>query len=236
MEAWAEACTEPMSLGTIHAFARMQWVWWSVRIIGTTSVPLQTFLYLCEKRRLQASRDINEDNDDKRLIEALLEDQRIAPYLLQDGRPKTVRQCIEALRNWCHLPTLDGRTLNDNSISQLETSERMKRMEVVQSISTTRYIESADMYTRIIKNNYGVTKNMYTVMSARLPVEERRNGLTDSPLGCCSELGCPFSPFCCFGCSLCCVASSSWVSANSSRVGAPIYMRSLPPPFHVLLR
>ncbi|EOA81106.1 uncharacterized protein SETTUDRAFT_35980 [Exserohilum turcica Et28A] len=182
MKAWAEACTEPMSLGTIHAFARMHWVQWYVRIIGTNSLPLQTFLYLCEKRRLQASGDIDDDNDDKRLIGALLEDQRIAPYLLQDGRPKTVSQCIKALRDWCHLPTLDGRTLNDKYIRQLETSERMKRLEVVESISSARSINSMFMYERITNNNYRVTKDMYIEISARLPVEERRNGLTDPTL------------------------------------------------------
>jgi hypothetical protein len=182
MNAWAGVCTEPMSLGTIHAFVRMHWVQWYVRIIGTNSLSLQTFLYLCEKRRLQASSDINDDNDDKRLIGVLLEDQRIAPYLLQDGRPKTVSQCIKALRNWCHLPTLDGRTLDDKYIRQLETSERLKGMSVVESISSARSMKSTYMYERIMNNNHRVTQDMYLYMSARLPVGERRNGLTDPTL------------------------------------------------------
>lgn len=179
MKAWAGACTEPMNLGAIHAFARMYWVHWYVRITGTNSLPLQTFLYLCEKKRLQTSDDISDGNDDQRLVGALLEDRRIAPYLLQDGRPKTVSQCIESLRNWCHLPTLDGSTLDDK---HFDASKRDKAMNMVEKISSGRSIHLTYMYETIMNNNYRVTKRMYMDMLARMPMEERSNGLTDATL------------------------------------------------------
>lgn len=52
MKAWAKACTEPMSLGAGHSFARQHWVSWHVRVTGSDSLSPQTFLYLYERRRL----------------------------------------------------------------------------------------------------------------------------------------------------------------------------------------
>ncbi|KAF5973464.1 hypothetical protein FBULB1_8289 [Fusarium bulbicola] len=121
MKLWADACLEPISLGEIHVFARIHWTEWHGRLIASNSNLLQTFLYLCEKRRLETAVDkgatgpsgVGDDDDDgETLLGALLEDSRVTPFLLQDGRPQTVQKCIMALQSWCHIPTKDGVTLS----------------------------------------------------------------------------------------------------------------------------
>ncbi|KAH8745802.1 hypothetical protein F5883DRAFT_622864 [Diaporthe sp. PMI_573] len=168
MKQWARACSELMSLGAIHAFARTQWVSWHVRIIGSNSVPLQIFLYLCEKRRLQSSEDMSGSSEYEGLVGALLEDQRVAPHLLMNGRPRTVSECITALRHWCHLPTLDGDTLSDG-----DAGLTRKHTEAIENSSVVR--NTSLLHEDIAQNGFCVTKKMYD----RLPADERKKSFTD---------------------------------------------------------
>ena len=168
MKQWAKACSEPMSLGAIHAFARTHWVSWHVRIIGSNSVPLQIFLYLCEKRRLQSSEDLSGSSEYEGLVGALLEDQRVAPHLLMNGRPRTVSECITALRHWCHLPTLDGdRLSNGDAGLTREHAEAIENSSVVRNTSL--------LHEDIAQNGFCVTKKMYN----RLPADERKKSFAD---------------------------------------------------------
>ncbi|KAG4269039.1 hypothetical protein FPRO04_12316 [Fusarium proliferatum] len=144
MKLWADACLEPISLGEIHVFARMHWTDWHGRLIAANSNLLQTFLYLCEKRRLETAVDKgatgpsgvgDNDDDGETLLGALLEDSRVAPFLLQDGRPQTVQKCIMALQSWCHIPTKDGVTLSgmSGSISRTMEEAEQRQKTVVRS-------------------------------------------------------------------------------------------------------
>ena len=168
MKAWAKACSEPMSLGAIHAFARVHRVSWHTRVTGCNSVPLQIFLYLCEKRRLQVPQSSTGSGDYERLIGALLEDQRVAPYLLKDGRPTTVRQCIEALRSWCHQPTSNGETrdvdwtLEDKNLKMVERSSKVRN--------------SSFLFLDIAANDYCVTKDMYARLSTKEGMDNLAGG------------------------------------------------------------
>jgi hypothetical protein len=143
MKLWANACREPMSLGDIHVFSRTHWADWYGKSIASNSNLLQTFLYLYEKRRLEAAvvkgatgpSGVGDDDvdDDERLLGALLEDSRVAPQLLMDGRPRTVQQCVMALQDWCHVSTMDGETLSrlPGTIAgqKKETERRQKAVE-----------------------------------------------------------------------------------------------------------
>ena len=132
---WARICTEPMSLGHISLFARMHWVQTHTILTASNSVPLQRFLYLCEKRRLEALKPrgvvagaaatttTDDEYEYERLMGALLEDSRVTPFLLQDRWPTTVRQCVQALQQWCCLPSMDGETVV-NMIQRMELVER----------------------------------------------------------------------------------------------------------------
>ncbi|KAF6784883.1 hypothetical protein CSOJ01_15681 [Colletotrichum sojae] len=145
MKHWAHACREPISLGDIHVYARVYWTWWYGQLIASNSRLLQTFLYLCEKRHLEAAvdqgatglggvgdnddEDNNNEDDDERLLKALLEDSRVAPLLLKNGRPQTVLECITALQDWCFVSTNDGETISLSSAPNTETESRQKMVE-----------------------------------------------------------------------------------------------------------
>lgn len=163
MTAWARACTEPLSLGAIHIFARVHWHHWYVRIIASNSSLLQVFLYLCEKRRLEAPETEcaaggggDEDNYGKRLLGALMEDPRVAPFMLRGGRPKTVVECIQALQKWCHVPTTNGET--QERLGNLAEKSARRQELIVRGVQarTTDFLCEA-----IVDNQCGLTKDMH---------------------------------------------------------------------------
>ncbi|KAF6824711.1 hypothetical protein CMUS01_10123 [Colletotrichum musicola] len=163
MKLWASACREPISLGDIHVFARAHWIDWYGRLIASNSSLLQTFLYLCEKQRLEApvyagqsatgpSGDGGGDeDDDKRLLGALLDDQRVVPLLFKNGRPRTVQQCITALSSCCHVPTKDGETLSPSSVPTWRSPEETERNQKVIERSCQRRTTSLLM-SQVIQN------------------------------------------------------------------------------------
>lgn len=163
MKAWAEACSEPMSLGAIHAFSRVQWVHWHVRIVGSNSVPLQVFLYLCEKRRLQAFNGAAPESDYEHLIGNLLNDVRVTQQMLGNGRPRTVSQCIKALREWCNMPTRNGETREE--LEGWDASLIRERGRILQNSNQVR--DSELLYAQIAGNNFRVTKDMHNLIAAR---------------------------------------------------------------------
>jgi hypothetical protein len=142
MKCWANVCMEPISLGDIHVYSRAHWTNWHGKIIASNSTLLQIFLYLSEKRRLEAAVDKgatgrggvgdNDADEDERLLGALLEDKRVAPLLLRDGRPKRVQDCITALQNWCHIPTTDGEAVSLGKMSNRWIEKKQQRQNVVQ--------------------------------------------------------------------------------------------------------
>ncbi|KAF6802586.1 hypothetical protein CSOJ01_11501 [Colletotrichum sojae] len=163
MKLWASACREPISLGDIHVFARAHWIDWYGRLIASNSSLLQTFLYLCEKQRLEAPAYTGQsatgpsgdggggEDDDKRLLGALLDDQRVAPLLFKDGRPRTVQQCITALSSWCHVPTKDEETLSPSSVPTWRSPEETERNQKVIERSCQRRTTSLLM-SQVIQN------------------------------------------------------------------------------------
>ena len=169
MRAWAHVCAEPVSLGQISLAAQMNWVQTHTFLTASNSTLLQAFLYLCEKRRLEAletkgaAATTTTDNayEYERLLGALLEDPRVAPVLLQNGRPTTVPQCIRALHQWCGLPSPDAKTLGNPDI-MAKTTERMK---IVQRSNAVR--QEVLLGVQIVTNRYGVTKDMRDRLSAR---------------------------------------------------------------------
>lgn len=173
MREWARVCNETISLGHISLFARMNWVR-TQTLIASNSLPLQAFLYLCEKRRLQPLKTkgaavappatMRTDNyaEYERLIGALLEDPRVAPVLLQNGRPRTVSQCVQALSKWCGLQSTDGETLED--LDDMATKP-IRGMEVVQGSLAKR--QQNYIGKQIADNYYGFTKPMRDRVSAR---------------------------------------------------------------------
>jgi hypothetical protein len=138
IRAWAHVCVEPMSLGQISLNAQMNWVQMHTFLAASNNTPLQEFLYLCEKRRLQAlktkgeaaaSTTTDDEDEYERLVGALLQDPRVAPFLLQNGRPTTVEQCVEALHQWCGLPRADGKTLGDLDDLAEKATQTMKPVQ-----------------------------------------------------------------------------------------------------------
>lgn len=169
MMAWARACTEPMSLGEICVHARVHWADWHGPIMASNSNLLQTFLYLCEKRQLQAPATASatagdqDGNDDERLLHALLKDSRIAPFLLMDGRPETVQQCISALQKWCHVSTKDGEYAHPSEMA----NDTGRRVNLVERSCAARKVTL--LGRDIIENRYGLTK----AARARLAAKEQ---------------------------------------------------------------
>ncbi|KAH7113088.1 hypothetical protein EDB81DRAFT_826685 [Dactylonectria macrodidyma] len=170
MKTWASACNEPVSLGQIHLFARTIWVTWHVNQVATNSIPLQVFLYLCEKRRLQALEsksavgDGGGSNDDQyeRLLGALMKDTRVTRAMLMSGRPTTVPDCIRALQKWCYMPTEDGETLGRHNV----TAKSPTRWEdsILRSIQARKVNL---LSTDIMRSNYGLTEDIRKRLSAR---------------------------------------------------------------------
>ncbi|KAK3366460.1 hypothetical protein B0H63DRAFT_90737 [Podospora didyma] len=151
MKGWAMNCVEQVSLGAIHAYAEFRRVHWQTRITASDSLPLQIILYLYEKQRLQDPKNTT-GGDDERLVGALLEDPRIALFMLQDGRPKSVSDCITALRNWCHVQTSNGETIDRNR----SWSPVHKRPEY------SFKVRQSDLWCeQIINNGYAITNTMY---------------------------------------------------------------------------
>ncbi|KAG4427336.1 hypothetical protein IFR05_017182 [Cadophora sp. M221] len=97
----------------------------------------------------------------ERLLGALLEDPRVAPVLLQNGRPTTVSQCVQALQNWCGLPFKDGETLGNFD----DMAKMTRRIEIVQRSNAVR--EKELLGVQIAANRYGITKDMRDRLAAR---------------------------------------------------------------------
>jgi hypothetical protein len=104
---------------------------------------------------------IDDGDEYERLLGSLLEDQRVAPILLQDGRPKTVHQCVRALYHWCGLPSTDGETLGKLD----DMAKTIGRMGLVQRSNVVRL--DVLLGVQILNNRYGVTKDMRDRVSTR---------------------------------------------------------------------
>lgn len=158
-----------MSLGEIHIFARVQRYHCYVRTIASNSSPLQAFLYLYEKRRLETPETDDtaggigdKDNYNERLLGALIEDPRVAPFMLRGKRPKTAAECIQALRQWCHVPTTDGETLGRPDDLAAKADQRQEL--IVHGVCA----RSTCLLCEDIKGNgHRLTKGMRTRVSAR---------------------------------------------------------------------
>jgi hypothetical protein len=162
MKEWAHACTEPMSLGQISLYGRIYRADWRGWVMATNSVSLQVFLYLCEKRRLERSFQGTtsaagdaDANDYERLLGALMQDARVAPALLWQGRPTNVSQCIEALRQWCFIVTKDGETQEmPDSLTETEYPNQAL-------LSRTLNVRKLPLLSReIAESGYGFDKSM----------------------------------------------------------------------------
>lgn len=154
-KAWARACDKPITLGAIHLFTRIYRSHWLTYTTASNSVVLQTFLYLCEKRRIEPPEikaimgggggDVGDD-EYERLLGALMADRRVDGVMLMDVRLKNVSQCIEALRRWwCLVPTTDGETMNggENSTLREDSAETWnKRQESIQLSCMVQRVES----------------------------------------------------------------------------------------------
>jgi hypothetical protein len=141
MKAWAHACAEPVSLGQISSFAQIQWIWMHTVLTASNRLPLQAFLYLYQERRLDALETRRggggNDNDNgegeygyERFLGALMEDPRVVPFLLQNGRPTTPQQCNQMLAKWCFIPSADDEK-SDLLKYSAESSTRSRMTEVI---------------------------------------------------------------------------------------------------------
>ncbi|KAF6826188.1 hypothetical protein CMUS01_09555 [Colletotrichum musicola] len=88
---------------------------WRGLIVAANSNLLRAFLY-------------------RRLLRALLDDRRVAPVLLEAGRPQTVRECIKPLNSWCHVPTEDGETRSPLLAQRTERNNKV----ILRSCQTRR--------------------------------------------------------------------------------------------------
>ena len=178
LKKWAHACTEPVSQGQIFCFTRMHLVSLHSLLPASQTFLLQTFLYLYEKRRLNAlytkrcggGNDNGSDEDDyERLLGALMEDPRVARLLLQHGRPKTAQECDRALAQWCLIPPADGEM--SELIGPSAMSSTIDR--TMKFVTKRTHMQMEDLLSmQISNNNYGFTKEM----RKRLPQSKKEDG------------------------------------------------------------
>ncbi|KAG4269117.1 hypothetical protein FPRO04_12240 [Fusarium proliferatum] len=156
---WACDYADLISLGQIHSWARMQWFHWHVRIVASNAAPLQAFLYLCEKQRLEIPGGT--DDEYEHLLGGLMTDSRIAPLLLRGRRPTTVSECVQAQQNWCVMVED-----SDVTVSSIDFEERLiKRRELVTKSIQGRI--SNLLGVRIAECQYGLTRDIRARVSAR---------------------------------------------------------------------
>ncbi|PCD21884.1 hypothetical protein AU210_015687 [Fusarium oxysporum f. sp. radicis-cucumerinum] len=156
---WARDYADLISLGQIHSWARIQWFHWHVRIVASNTVPLQAFLYLCEKQRLEIPGSTNDEYE--HLLGGLMTDSRIAPLLLRGGRPTTVSECVQALQNWCVMVED-----SDATVSSVDFEERLiKRRELVTKSIQGRISDLLGI--RIAECQYGLPHDIRARVSAR---------------------------------------------------------------------
>ncbi|KAK4206812.1 hypothetical protein QBC37DRAFT_393226 [Rhypophila decipiens] len=174
MKSWAKTCFEPLTLGPIYVYARAQRVDFE-KVFSTGSLPLQVFLYLYELRRLKAPELATGDDgrEYERLVGALLQDPRVAPLLLRNGRPQSVEECAQALRAWC-IPQPEKKGLGP-----LES----RRKFVMQRIADAR--RSNGLSKELVKNGYCITATVRSDL-AKYATMERKHGPADDTalLGC----------------------------------------------------
>lgn len=101
-----------------------------------------------------------------------MEDPRVAPFLLQDGRPTRSQQCNQSLARWCSVSLADDETseLLDHSAK----ISALSRMTEVVDKRCQRWLKGF-LSAEITVNEYGLTKGM----RRRLPV---RKGEDDDTL------------------------------------------------------
>ncbi|KAF4461402.1 hypothetical protein FALBO_11804 [Fusarium albosuccineum] len=155
MKQWATNCPDLVSLGSIHRIARIDRVYLHTHTIACDSIPLQVLLYLYEKQRLQDPKN-KVGTDDQPLIGSLLKDSRVEPLLLQCGRPQSVSECITALRDWCHVPTSNGETLDPPE------SGRTSRIPMVERTQQCAAARQGQLWCdKVISDGCAVTSTTY---------------------------------------------------------------------------
>jgi hypothetical protein len=157
-KALADACNDPVTLGMVMWSLRLHWMYLHTTLVASSSALLQTFLYLYEKWRLDALKpkscggdnDHDDDGyDHERLLGALMDDPRVAPLLLLNGRPTTAQQCIQGISRWIF-------TLG-------EVGSRMSKIVEGRFSKQVATILSA----QIVKEEYAITKTMQDRLLAR---------------------------------------------------------------------
>lgn len=89
---WTGACSDALSFGQLTSWIKVQLVHCN-QIFTHESTLLQLFTYICERVRLKGQ-------PLPHVLEQIFDDLRVSPFLFVNGRPKTLKDCAEAVQKW----------------------------------------------------------------------------------------------------------------------------------------